>query len=245
MATEAFTHERAYFKNVRLGDFIHRRPEVTFHHTPPEFRPAVGARRAKASSGGASAYFTVRLSVAFVKGYRDPTEGRSAFWDRVLSFGEELMDAVTPETGHKRAGPLSIIRDVNGQRFKKDSATLTGAVTAGSPKTIPVGTDVSTGSYSWKNDQLVLFIDPDNPTTFDWETAVIKTIGPTSFDVYSLDYQKQIDAKVFRIERLWPEVALFEDFTIPTEGQKTGDFVQNIPLVFAGVVDVLPGGLES
>ena len=180
-----------------------------------------------------------------MKGYRDPTEGRSAFWDRVLSFGEELMDAVTPETGHKRAGPLSIIRDVNGQRFKKDSATLTGAVTAGSPKTIPVGTDVSTGSYSWKNDQLVLFIDPDNPTTFDWETAVIKTIGPTSFDVYSLDYQKQIDAKVFRIERLWPEVALFEDFTIPTEGQKTGDFVQNIPLVFAGVVDVLPGGLES
>ncbi len=245
MATEAFTHERAYFKNVRLGDFIKGRPEVTFHHTPPEFRPAVGARRAKASNGGASAYFTVRLSVAFKKGYRDPTEGRAEFWDRVLAFGAELMDAVTPETGHKRAGPLSIVRDVNGDRFKKDSATLSSAVAAATPATIPVGVDVSAGSYSWKNGQKVLFIDPDNPTTFDWETAVISSMGPTSFVVEALDYQKQASANVYRLERLWPEVALFEDFTIPTEGPTSGDFAQNIALVFAGVLDAVPGGLES
>lgn len=240
--------ERAYFKQLRLGDFVRKAPVMEIRHSKPTFKSSQAAKKAHTHTGGCSAYYVVTIVIAFKRGFLGTTESRSQFWDRVRQFGIDLIDAIAPQSGHSQAGPLSMVRNPTGGRFTKDRTTLTGPVTAnpGFGVTCPVADDVDSGDFSWEVGQKLIFIDPSNPSTFDWENGDIISfgLGGTQIEV-DLDHNKQSGAEVFRLESLWPEVALFNDPKFDAGGPAGSDFIKEIELQFAGTRDPEAGDLGS
>ena len=233
----------AYWKDLKLGDFIESRPRVRVVHTPPEFKGGISLKKARTHVSGPAARYEVRMKPAFRRGWNG-TESRSQFWDRVNQFLVDIVDRIGPETGHSQFGPLAIIRDPNGGRTgEQDLTTLDGLISAGTNVNMMLDDDAQ--SMGWAVDQYVYFIDPANPSTFDYEYAQLTIVGVGGqAQVDQITYDKQDAALVYRAERVYPEMGIIEDIDTAIGGAAAADFVHEIEIAFAGTIDFLAGDLS-
>lgn len=235
---------RAYFKGLRLGDAVIRKPRLTLSVTQPAFQASGGGTRAYGTLGGPAAKYVVDLEVSFIRNFSgDETIG--AFHDRVRQFFVDILAAVSLTPGHSPAGPLCFVRSPLGQRFGLDRSTINNGsgITEGDGVTVDLDDDV--GAVGWTDGQVVLFVSPGNVSTYDWELAEILDVPTgTSLEV-DLAYPKQDADEVYRVEWYMPEVALSGNVTTDSVSSTYANekSTVQIPLQFSGVLDVVQGAL--
>lgn len=234
-----------FFKDLRLGDFIPKRPTYRLLHDGFQFQSSTYAGKAHGFAQGPNLRWEIEFNAAFKRGFRG-AEGRSAFWDRIIQFGVDLTERMSPKTGHALAGPLAFVRDPEGTRHTNRDETATGlAVSAGSPAQVQANPGV-TDSGEWAVGQSILFIDAGNPSTFDWEIATIDAISNhEDFTVDSLSYAKAQGATMYRVERYVLEAFPLDPFEFDGSGSATDGFVKEITFKFGAVLDPVNGALED
>jgi len=239
------THYHLFFKDLRLGDFMQKRPMILLHHTPPEFQTSVGAAKAHGYARGGSAWWEVSTQVAFKRGYNG-AETASAFWDRIRTFATSLATIISPTTGHSQMGPLCFVRDANGTTHsEKDLAAVGDAsgVEVGTSEQFTTAVDISTAAYGWSVGQYLLFIDEDSATTFDWEVAKITAVSTSQLEVDVIAYAKDNGTKMYRLDWHMPEVALLSEPELDGSGPAPKDFLKEIELRWGGTLDPINGEL--
>ena len=229
---------QAYFKGLRLGDFIRNRPRLRVNHTAPDFAPTISARKAKAKASGPSAWWRVEVVVGFKRGFRGDVESPDQFWDRVQQFGVDLIDRLAPQTGHSQAGPLSFMRDPAGAWHGQDQVQTTEIINVGAPQ-FTVDTDVE--AEGWTTGQSVLLLDPGNASTFDWQIAELDQLQGDGVSLVSTTIQMSDTTELLRLSRYFPEVALLEAVDLEANGPAADKFVKEVRLAFGGVTDPVGG----
>lgn len=153
----------AYFKTLKLGDFLQGPEELEVDYEAPQYvrsgwaeSPGVTER----APGGTFRYF---LRAAFRKDHGGAETDR-AYQGRKLTFVKSLRDTLSFGTGYTVLGKLSIIEDET-----TDGTTTDGAVSAASDQTMTLD-----AALSLAEDDYVLLVSASA-----YEVVEVKTV-PTA-----------------------------------------------------------------
>lgn len=230
---------RAYWKGFPLGDFRKSPESFGIESTKPQWQEGVGAAQAFGWSNGANVRFQCTVEVAFKRGYTI-TESSSQFWDRIRTWLKTWPTVLSYGVGNPQAGPLSIVRDVDGSTTgERDATESMGVISAGYAVVITVATPVN-----WSGGGYVIIADQTDPTKYEIASCSSTNFGAGTLTIAVLAQSYSNIVDICRLEWYWPECALASRIDLPVNGPAGVGFVRDIKLVFEGTEDPVNGGLS-
>lgn len=130
----------AYYKWLRLGDYLLAPPHFSAQPETVEFRGTVFGDRATPVERGANQSHRCSLAMAMHRGFYSPSETVRAFDQRKVAFLASMTAASQDSNalGYNSRGDLAFIWDDS-----TDMTLLNGAVSAGTPVSIVVDDDIN------------------------------------------------------------------------------------------------------
>lgn len=131
----------AYFKWLKVGDFLQSLPDLTPEIEPAQVTTSVEGNTAKINEGGANARFLPELKHAL---HRSSSETYREFYLRRVAYAENLASVAGRGGTYSSAGALVIV-----DHSENDVTTLSSSVTAGSDVDVALtdDIDVAVGDY--------------------------------------------------------------------------------------------------
>jgi hypothetical protein len=129
----------AYFKKLKLADFLQGPEELEVEYEPPTFVRSGWAEAPGVVEKAPGGVFRYHLRATLRRG-QDGAETDRAYMGRKLAFASNLRNELSFGTGYTVLGELSIIED-----DATDATTTDGEVAAGNDQTMTLDADLSLG----------------------------------------------------------------------------------------------------
>lgn len=218
----------AYWKTLRLGDYLHGPETLKLDADWPEFKRNGWAEAASPQEKAPSGWYDITVTGAMQLGHPSAigvSETQRQFMGRKLDLLKDFRDATSFANGYTVKGDLAIVEDTSS-----DETTMTNTEAAGSDVLIEIDADISlaVGDYA-----LLL------TTGTTAEVVTVKTTPSSTSFTADLTNSFTAADSVFRLLYYYKDAYAIDSPTVPGEAPGTNNIAQSLVFRFGCINDAL------